>query len=330
MRNSIAVNHLLTASDIQTLKREALMFNQLGVTNLNNVLSTVRLMNGENPSVLSEYEWLCDQGILIETKPRDECGISTEEYLNLDELAMHHALKLKDVIEKHKLQKFAALMKEKDKKAILRKVKTFSKKELGKFIRLVESLEFQSNVATANNYLLRGVCIQLREIDGLDAYPMLIGTIPDTTKSSVGKTDVIQIVINALPIPNELTSWQDILEFRNDTESYGRFLALRNWMSDISRQNLTLSEVEEKLEYLLYQYQKHLELHKIKTRKGTLEAIVISSAEFLEDLANKKFSKLAKGLFAAKQRQIELLEGELNTPGKEVAYIVKAQEEFDR
>ena len=100
-------------------------------------------------------------------------------------------------------------------------------------------------------------------------------------------------------------------------------------MSGVARAQHTPTEMEEQLEYLLENYRQHLQLHRMKANTGALQTVVVAAAEFLEDLANKRFSKIAKGIFSANQREIELLQGELTAPGKEVAYIVKSREAFD-
>jgi len=74
-------------------------------------------------------------------------------------------------------------------------------------------------------------------------------------------------------------------------------------MSEIARSNLTTNEIEQKLEWMLYDYERHLELHRMKVTKGKTEAIVVGVSEVLEELANKKFSNLAKRLFTIKKEK---------------------------
>jgi hypothetical protein len=177
-------------------------------------------------------------------------------------------------------------------------------------------------------YYVRRMCVQLRVIDGMDAYPVISDIIPQMPIPQSQKCDVIDVTLNSLPIPDDTVPWEQIWEYRSDPDSQRKFLALRKWMSEMARAKLTPAEMEEELEYLLDDYRSHLRLHRLQTNTGALETIVIAVAEFLEDLANKRFSKIAKGFFSAKQRQIDLLQGEMNAPGREVAYIIKARGEF--
>lgn len=143
-----------------------------------------------------------------------------------------------------------------------------------------------------------------------------------------GKGNVVQVVLKSIPVPDESVSWEQIIEYRSDSDSQSKFLALRHWISEVARAELTPAETEEKLQYLVDQYQQHLNLHRMKTNVGTLETIVTTSAEVLGNLVSFKWGKAAQTLFAIKRRKMALLEGELTSPGREVAYIVKARERF--
>ncbi len=187
--------------------------------------------------------------------------------------------------------------------------------------------EFLLNTQRIFSYLTRAYSIQLRELQNIDAFPVFSISIPEDTEK-INKSDVIQITIKSLPVPDNRTSWEQILEFRSDSDSYSKFLALRNWMNEVSKGELSSIEIEQKLEYLIDQYQQHMKLHKMKTNAGTLQTFITTSAEVLGDLASFKWGKAAETLFALKNRKVALLEGELKSPGNEVAYIIKAQESF--
>ena len=82
------------------------------------------------------------------------------------------------------------------------------------------------------------------------------------------------------------------------------------------------------LEYLLGEYRHHMEVHKMATTRGTLQTILVTGAELLENIAKLRIVKLTEMLFAASERRIKLAEAELSAPGREVAYIVRASEAF--
>ncbi|MBA2732392.1 MAG: hypothetical protein H0U54_05825 [Acidobacteria bacterium] len=171
-------------------------------------------------------------------------------------------------------------------------------------------------------------CIQLRELEGLDAFPLFYPERFPRVGQIANKADVILIVVNALPVPDEKTSWEQIIEYRSDPESFGKFLALRCWMTEVAKSNLSIREVEESLEWLLYDYQRHLKLHKMKVNIEAFETMLTVGAEFLENLVKINWGKAAKLLFTFKHRKVELLEAEIKSPGSEVAYILESRKQF--
>ena len=142
------------------------------------------------------------------------------------------------------------------------------------------------------------------------------------------KEQILGIVIKALPTPDESTSWEQIIDFRSDENSRSKFLALRNWMNEIARSELSAIEIAEKLEYLLDQYQQHMKVHKIKTNLGTMQTLITTTADIAGNLASFRWGKVAESIFSLKNRNIALLQGELTSPGNEVAFIVKAKDTF--
>ncbi|HEX6190592.1 MAG TPA: hypothetical protein VFZ40_21245 [Pyrinomonadaceae bacterium] len=175
---------------------------------------------------------------------------------------------------------------------------------------------------------VRCVSAGLRKIKNMDAYPVLQTNAFGNERNKLPKSDVIQISLNAFPFATDSIPWEEILEYRNTAEIEGKFVGFRHWMSEIARHKLSAAEVEEKLEYLLSKYQRHLDLHRLKTELGTIETVVVASAEILENLMKFNWSKIARGLFTLKHRRIALMEAELTAPGNEIAYIAGTREKF--
>jgi hypothetical protein len=75
-------------------------------------------------------------------------------------------------------------------------------------------------------------------------------------------------------------------------------------------------------------YEKHMKVHRMKTNRSTFQTVVTTSASLLEDLAKFKWGEAAKLLFSFSERKVQLMEAEMNAPGSEVAYLIKAKKEF--
>lgn len=137
-------------------------------------------------------------------------------------------------------------------------------------------------------------------------------------------------MLKAFPLPDDSVPWEQIIDFRNDPDSFGKFMAIRSWMSDVAKSNLSPIEIEQKIEWLLHEYQHHMKVHKMKISASTLETVVVSVAEFTENLVKLNFGKAAKALFAIKNKKVQLLEAELKAPGREIALIANANETFKK
>ena len=99
-------------------------------------------------------------------------------------------------------------------------------------------------------------------------------------------------------------------------------------MMQAAKAQLTQREIEDNLEWLVFDYRRHLGLHKLKANMGAFETIVTVGAEFLESLAKVNWGKAAQLLFTFKHRKIELMEAEIKSPGSEVAYILETRKRF--
>lgn len=291
------------------LKREALLFNQIAITHVD-YLIPIYLGRVEKHPLHAELEWLREQEII------------SEAYLELRQnlLETNEELKALYACAKKSHQQYIISLKD-----LIRKTKNTKPADEYLWSEFRKAASF-STISDA--HLIRQLCVQHRVQLGVDACPLLPVLPEHTVDNHHPKVAAITVVLNALPVPDEATPWEQIIEYRNDPNSRRKFLALRNWMSEVARAELSPTEVEEKLEYLVSQYQQHMELHRMKTNVGTLETIVTTGAEVLGDLVSFKWGKAAEALFSLKRRQVALLEGELSAPGNEIAYIVKARGAF--
>jgi len=66
----------------------------------------------------------------------------------------------------------------------------------------------------------------------------------------------------------------------------------------------------------------------MKVNYGILETLLMTTAEILEGLVRLKPTQTVKALFTFKRQRLQLLEAELKAPGRDLAYLIKAKEEF--
>lgn len=323
MKESVGILGKNIDKRLSSLKRGALMFERLGLSSWCFIVNTLKEAELTRESVFAEIEWLIDNNIIF----------SPEDMINED--------KLRRDKEYREWKKAESFVSEKT-RAASQRLKDFDmcycpmegdRPDFKRINQVMSDLRDDMDKSFKGLSLLSGdvearrISIALRKLHRMNAIP-ITSSIKFSDNVVADKAGVIQIVVNALPIPGDTTSWEQILEFRSDPDSFSKFLALRNWINEVARNQLTPLEVEQKLEYLMDQYRQHMRLHRMRTNAGVLETVVVSSAELLEDLVKIKWGKIAKGLFTFRQRKVALLEGELKSPGSEVAYIIKAQEDL--
>ena len=134
----------------------------------------------------------------------------------------------------------------------------------------------------------------------------------------------MKIALTSLPAPSDDVTWEQIIEYRSDPESFRRFRELKEWMTDTARGKLTPGEVREKLESLLEQYDRHFQTHRMNTVNATLGAFIVSSADVLRNLATVRWGK-AESMFTLERRKMALLEEESTSEGSVVAFVIKTE-----
>jgi hypothetical protein len=289
-----------------SLKREAIIFRRLAIPELSFLLEFAEASPWRSPDRLNELLWLIDQGIVFEPEELQEERnlLEVEEYKKL--LALEH--KHLDESENVWLNEQANIIK-----------------------RLNQSAYHSDK---AYEYYIRRLCVQMR-LHNMDAHPILREDLCDFSESSAHKSDVVQVIVNELPIPDDLTPWDYIIEFQNDPDTERKFANIRNWMDEIAQAKISRSDVEDKLRSALSDYQEHMRLHRIKTNLGTLKTFIVTEVSLLAEAGllgltgrTGLVGMISAPFFLLKQRKVKLLEGELNALGRELAYIIKARETF--
>lgn len=139
---------------------------------------------------------------------------------------------------------------------------------------------------------------------------------------------VLQVVLESLPIPSADTSWEAIVDFRNDEEAKSKLLALRSWMNKIAKEKLSRKELLEEIEYNINLYKQAMKYHKTLKGIGRIESLILSSAEIVDNLLRLKLSGVLKPFLEIRTRETILLLEELSYPGRDLSYFVKVQDEF--
>lgn len=143
------------------------------------------------------------------------------------------------------------------------------------------------------------------------------------------KAETYNLILEDFPIVKvEDLSWEQIFAFKNDPETYNSIWGLRNWITNISKSNKSINEIEEEYRYLKYKYEQSIKIHKLKTSNSVFQTTIQTGAELLENIATLKFRKLSDLLFKFKENKISLMESELKNDGNQFSYLFKVKEKF--
>ena len=301
-------------SDFSSLKQRALLFDRIGIYKLSQLYKVLEesldLINKLDPnisnkakSIITELEWLRQTEVIFELTIEEE----------------FQSQSMNDFEKQVPTQKFE------DAKNLFKKIIEI---QISDLINIKDETRKANLIKEQHFTVLRLMSIIMEITKGVTA----VTTFPHSEYTrelpNSQKGNVAQIVISKLPLPNNETPWEQIIDYRNDPKNQKNLLDLRRWIRKISTESLLPTEIEEELEWLMSEFQNHMKLHKMKANTETIEVMVKAPLEIIEDLIRLKFSKIPEPLFALKKRQINLMEAELNAPGREMAYIIKARDTF--
>ncbi|PKN64597.1 MAG: hypothetical protein CVU57_14400 [Deltaproteobacteria bacterium HGW-Deltaproteobacteria-15] len=179
-----------------------------------------------------------------------------------------------------------------------------------------------------DEYATRLKVLEFAESEYIDAVPVFLRKPFSSPVVDPKREEVLRIALGFLPTLEKTTPIEQVLEFRSDPDSQRKFAALRHFMNEIARSSLMGNEIRDQIEWLICDYRAHMQVHKLKYGKGRLEVFIVTTAKTIENVMRLKISEAIEGLFSVRRQKADLLEAELKRPGKEVAYLVEAQERF--
>jgi hypothetical protein len=290
-------------SDLKSLKQEVLLFDQIALPGLDFLLAMPMPTHGRFREDCDELAFLQDIGIVRNIRSFDHIGLV-------------HPTPIR--------QYLAALVAETGEPIDVMAIpdarlrsELWSRMPRGPDVHAVESRMYSS---------------YLRREEGITAFPILPTRRQIGSVFPSGTSPVLEVILKSMPIPDDQTPWQDIIEFRNDPESQKRLRRLRVWTRKFAKATTatSLAEMKQEIDVLLDDYEEHMKLHRMKVNKGTTQTLVTVAGKVAEDFVKLKWGELAKLPFILRERKISLLEAELKAPHRELAYISIARSRFSR
>jgi hypothetical protein len=319
----VAIAHALIGLNEAALKQATVIFDRIGIQGLSMDLSKAPFIS---PDFIKVRAWLTELGILFDLDFNKLKGSTAHDYAKLRDMiiedtdlftqpAFGMSVREMAVAAREDKEKFAEIRKRGDQR--------FADGSLDPLKIWEISVRLSTNAA-------RMFASQLRDIEGVDAHAVFPFGFDSLEQDDPRITiyDVLKIEVGALPVPVEHVPWQQIIEYRNDPDTKGSFLLIRDWMNEVARGVFTLSQVEETLEYLVNRVRRSLEAHAINSTTIGLVAYVVTNPEFLQTLAGAGPDWGTRALFSVEHLKLGLLEGESTSPGSAVAYLVEMDLSF--
>jgi hypothetical protein len=318
VKELVAVPHSAFLTENAAFKQLVVMFDRLAVQALSVIIS--------NPNVAPpEFTWLAELGIVFEFD-MEKLASDPEYQSTFDLIGNDLSENLMPAIGLNVDEIMAARGDEEKLAEVERKwadTNTLLASDVA--TGAVDPFEFLEMAKRVNTNLTRLSTSHLRTRENLDAYTVVPSehSSLDNDDQDTANHDVVKIVLPTFPVPDEDVTWQQILEYRNGPDPQNKFRVVKNWISEVARGSFTPDEAEEKLEHLLNQYRRRLELHQMKTSTTTLEAFVVTTQDVLD-----RFRSGERALFSLTHRKLALLQGESTSAGSEVAYVIKTKSLF--
>jgi hypothetical protein len=187
---------------------------------------------------------------------------------------------------------------------------------------------FSNHDELLSDYIVRRLSVGINQLLKFETVPICQRYLPATLRPPElsSADDVLHVALQALPVPDDSCAWQDILDFR--TEMHDKEWGFRRWLQSLAKKKQTEAEIRDEIEWLVNEYSKAMELHRIKASQSFVDVFVISPLEIIENLVKFSWSKIAKGALQVQKRKVELLEAEMKAPGRECAYVFDARKRF--
>ncbi|AHM63210.1 hypothetical protein D770_24825 [Flammeovirgaceae bacterium 311] len=145
----------------------------------------------------------------------------------------------------------------------------------------------------------------------------------DLPKSYMEKRSsiVLELVLKKFPMPSSSCSWEEIIDFKENEDVKRKLLALKHWIIEISNTSLTKNEIEQKLEYLVHEYEHSMKLSKMKYEVSNIELFLTTTIGLIENIVKINWSKAVQLIFEIKKKKVDLLLEERSAPGRELEAI---------
>jgi hypothetical protein len=285
--------------------------------------SKINERGDEYRSLANDIEFLMSKNLVYQTSA-DKWHIKEfVESLPAEETS--NEMELIDTLEKRKARKREATLKE-----FVRLKGQGKKHAAGDLQKIANRLNETMALDGALEFLISRILTKKIQFEGYSAITIsneFDALFADEGVPS-GMSNVVEVVLDKIPLPSDQTPWETILDFREDRKTKELLNGLRVWMVEATKSDGSRKELDQKLEWLLFQQTEHLRIHRLTSRMGVMGSVFVGGMEMMEDAIKLRLGRIAKSLVSVSTRRAELLKSELSSPAKELSYLLAVQKRF--
>ncbi|CAG2154685.1 hypothetical protein [Cupriavidus numazuensis] len=280
------------------LKRDLLLYDKIGLLSLGGAKLMLRSHNDRSARRADTYEWLEEQGVLFEA-PYDY-DIAHPEVRSLIELADDSNKKFE---YEHPSDPVAWRQRNESE-------------------RKPSEDSFHHHWNT-HIYLARAVAAQMR----LNGNPRTFALVnprkfaQEPATRELKQVELRRLVIDSFPEIDKDISFEDLLLLRKEDEFKERSTALRIWVNKIAGGNSPLHEIEEEYVHLRNQYERYLQVIRVRYSLTGIGALFLAAGEIAVEAAKFNVGNVIGKTFSLFSTRSALAEAELKAPGREVSFL---------
>ncbi len=319
--------------DPGALRRALLLFDRLFVVNLQEQLLGLR----RSPRLCSDIESLASTGVIRDVRDPTKEWREYEESRSLSSPALGpRQRELLDLMEQMRRDRMALQwnLAPEDSADHARKRGTLEAVERELIARLhaaelssrsdADAVVLRPTAASGDYNVLALDSETLRSLEDPQTEVAILRELGGQSREET----VVSVTLEAFPFPHPSVPTYDVVAFRDDADSKRKLLALRVWITQTAKGELSRKEASQLLEHLLLDYENYMKLQHLKYARGVVKMLALAAPSIVTELVTFRISKLLDTIAKVGSRRLLLLEAEATAPGRELAYVTKARTRF--
>jgi hypothetical protein len=131
-----------------------------------------------------------------------------------------------------------------------------------------EDERVENTLTVVRDALCRTLATRTIQAHGIDLVPLCEVALPEMLPASPERstnlaiTTIANVTLPCLPVPDDSCAWQDIIEFKSGLKD--KQWGFRRFLETLTTKKQTEPEIRDEIEWMVNEYTKAMEIHRIK------------------------------------------------------------------